>query len=283
MTVRALVAAPPAVPSPVGLLASARLRGGGDDAEWVRGLAYAPEGCGRARGYYPCATRTPFTASANAPQVNHDPIAFYVDETCSAMGMHDDATYRARVARHLEAAIPLALEREFWRGTIATANSLPNNFLAKASTLTDVTPATAPTPQQGLAILEQVLGEAARGGRAMIHVPRGLLPTLGPRREGNLLLSQVDTFVVAGAGYDGSGPDGSIPATGGWLYGTDLVDVWLDAPQVVPDTVAAALDRSVNTISYVAERLAAATFDNCRHFGIRVESGYPIHGTFAGF
>jgi hypothetical protein len=76
-------------------------------------------------------------------------------------------------------------------------------------------------------------------------------------------------------GYDGSDPDGNVDATGetAWAYATGIVPVWTGAIRTIPDEgdLAAALDRSLNTIEWRVERPTLAMFDGCVHAGVNVD------------
>jgi hypothetical protein len=92
-------------------------------------------------------------------------------------------------------------------------------------------------------------------------------------RSGNVLVTTLDTLVVAGVGYDGSGPDGDVPNDGEWAYLTDIVTVRLSEPTATggeDDRRGEVFDRATNRFVYRARRVAAATHDGCRQFGIHV-------------
>jgi hypothetical protein len=73
--------------------------------------------------------------------------------------------------------------------------------------------------------------DAALGGeRGIVHVPHFLVPYLQfygqIDRQGNVLtLNHTDHLIVAGTGYDGSDPDGTVTAGEPWIYGTGPVGV----------------------------------------------------------
>ena len=139
-----------------------------------------------------------------------------------------------------------------------------------------VTPGATATPQVALRCLEAALADCACGARGMIHAPRQLVSAWSQdglvRHEGGTILTINDTIVVSGAGYDGSSPDGE-PATSGsvWAYATGIVTVRLSPVVVTPSTIEQALDRSVNTIEYRAERMAAAYWDSCCLFAAETD------------
>jgi len=187
-----------------------------------------------------------------------------------------DLTDRAR--RALAVCEHGLIGSEFWTGELATAQGWPNAFLA-GPTVTPLAYSDASTPVNvvdSLAILEQSLAECGCGSRSMIHAsPR--LATLWAslsliRREGGLLLTALDSIVVTGPGYDGSGPESLAPAgpkpqtdTSSWAYGTGLVEIRLG-----PVADLSGFDEETNDHVAFAQRLAVARFVPCCHVGIDV-------------
>jgi len=272
MALREPIAAPPAVPPRVGLIASAITPPTEQGERWQLGITYQPENCSGGGVGDPCGGGSK-TIGPNADIVDYDPFYVWAGDQCSAFGF-DAHDYIGRANRLLLASESFQIAREFWTGAQATASGWPNRFLASAAS--DVlSPGTGLTPIQALSCLEMGLADCNDGQRGMIHATRqvallwaqnGLI-----KREGNLVLTINDTIVVADAGYDGSDPDGN-PATNGavWAYATDMVTVRRGPIAVVPDKFSEAVDRSVNLIEYRAERLAAATFDGCCHLAVQI-------------
>jgi len=289
------LAAAPASPPRYGLVVSARAGGtltdtpvgqssAADGDRWEQGFAFVPENCGVVNATDRCVPGT-LTPPANLPIVQERPIALWTADKCSTFDNLRDFQGRAR--RQLLAGSPTALAREFWKGTLATAQTYPNRFLADTNTI-DTATAGPIAPNDALACLEQGIAEAANGQRGMIHATVGTVTAWQAggalRREGGLLLTVVDTIVVADAGYDGTGP-GGVPAAAGsvWAYGTTMVDVRLGAP-VVPQPYdssiagidARTVDRSINNIVVYAWRMGAATWDGCAH--VAAEINLPLCG-----
>jgi hypothetical protein len=201
-------------------------------------------------------------------QVSYVPFAVLVEDHCSAFGWqaHD---YLGRAERRLRAVESAAIARELWTGELAAAAGHTNNRrLADATTTENLTPSAAVSLTRGVAELEDAIAGCLDGGRAMIHMTRGTAFALaqggGLRREGNLLLTVNDSIVVPDAGYPGTSPAGVTPAAGErWAYATPMVTVRRSTPRIVPDTLAEAIDKDLNTIAYSADLLAAVTFDCC--------------------
>src|SRR5262249_9113516 len=88
-----------------------------------------------------------------------------------------------------------------------------------------------------------------------------------------VLLTPGGHRIVAAAGYDGSGPDGSAPAAGAaWIYATGALfgyrgDVFV---QDFPGT----FDRANNTVHKLASRTYLFGFE-CVHLGALVTLGVP--------
>lgn len=291
---RGAVAAPPAVPPTVGLLISARVFEAGRNMpvgdRWESGYAYLPEGCASGGVIDPCEGGTKDIA-ANPDQVVADPFAVWAGDECSTFGfIAGDAEGRAR--RQLLATRQFQIEQELWRGDLArdVAGTERKHLAHPDSDVLSEAGALDPIP--ALACLEEGLAKAARGQRGMIHATRqvaalwhqsGML-----RREGNLVLTINDTIVVAGAGYDGSGPgadadaDPVAPGVTQWAYATTLVTVRLDEVVLVPGANALQnptlraqmVNRDTNTIAVIAEQLAAFDWDGCAHLAVEIDTPY---------
>lgn len=214
---------------------------------------------------------------SNLPIRTYVPIPIQTIDTCSSFGWseHD---YRGRAERWLDNAKYSVIEAEFWSGALAQAAGYPNDYLANASTNTDLTPGSVPSIARGFQILQDALAQTGFGGQGMIHVMPQTTPNLlTTRRVGALMLDQFDNIVVPGAGYTGVGPGGTAPGTGySYMYATDLVMCRVeDEAQIYPDTFAEALDRGQggfpNTITFRAQKFAAAYWDGAAHFSCKVQ------------
>lgn len=284
------VDAPEAAPPKSGLIeavkAIGRLHEGADVHIGIGGVVYKPEAAGpgaRARSmrtdnegadvYNPAGEDT-----KNVPGIEGSglvsgyPVALEAEETCSAFGW-TEANYEDRVRRRLEALQSKILEREFWTGEVARLDGLDPavyQWLAQ-TTAVDITPAGgALDPRHALGLIETVLGETGIG-TGFIHMSRSAAIVMPDRWGDGPLITWPDSVVAIGAGYPGTAPDGSAAADGEqWVYATDVCDVWLDEIQIFPSTLAEALDKRKNTISYKASRMAVATWDGNTHVAIRV-------------
>lgn len=270
------VAAPPAAPPRISLLASAQVITS-ESGPWTDGYTFVPEGSQGGGVIAPCDGQYGEPEELPAPV---EAIPFYVWESawCSALGRTPLNTYdalTARARRNLAAAESYHVAREFWRGDLATAESWDDQpVLARLAS--DVVTSGAATPLAAMGCLEQALSQAQRGGRGMIHCTPQLLTYWQSlyliRREGTLNLTAMDTIVVADAGYDGSDPYGNIPTAGHqWAYATGLVQVRLDAVTVLPGSEAEAVDRRINKTVVWANRLASPSWDRRAHIAAEVD------------
>jgi len=300
---RIAIDAPPLVPRALSLVTA------GIDAlrptdptngNWVKGFTYAPENAqqdGQVRDLCDTGTVDP-NPWTNAPVVSYDPYAIIAADKCSSFGFVA-RDYVDRALRLLDYVTPNQLEQEFWTGALATFKGYPNRFLADLNVV-DVTPVTgtAVSRVRGIELLEQAMAGCGAGQQAYIHMQPQNAGQLGQftRRVGNLMLSPLDSIIVPGVGYPGTGP-GGITATAGttWMYATGPVRIRLGDPMIFPDgredsvmnigrdekgnysipvdaesILGSAIDRSKNTITIRAERPAAATFDGGCQFAVLV-------------
>lgn len=208
------------------------------------------------------------------------PFVIQSSVQASTMGTNPEEL-KKKAVEALKAATQKALEREFWAGTITKAlitagdTGLENRYLA-ATTATDVTPTpgTAIKPLHGLALLESSLGSSGFGEVGVVHATRSGATSigLGLCHEEDVLLTKLGTKVVAGSGYLGTGPDGNAPSgSKTWLYATGPVSVRLGSIEVYQDRVQSAIDTSVNTITYTANRIVAPSWSNKAHYGVLID------------
>jgi hypothetical protein len=212
----------------------------------------------------------------NPPMVQYVPFIIEVADTCSAFGW-SERDFKGRALRWLDIATPEAIGAEFWTGTWTTARGYPNNFLTNNASVTDLTPGTVPSIVRGLNILQDALANCGMGGQGMIHTLPETTPSLvNARRVGKYLLDTSDNFIVPDPGYTNVGPGNVVPGAGyGWMFATDMVMTRVEEEGTVfPDTFSEALDRGQagepNTITFRAERFAAAYFDAQCHFACKV-------------
>ena len=228
-----LAAAPP-----LSLVAAARTPVLGAGVRWeAGGVTYAPENCADHGALDPCSNASFGSAQpSNLPTVLARPFGIWAADECSAFGFAS-RDWEGRALRQLEASTPWEVERELWLGNLAGAvgdTESGNSFLADAANVTDITPSGgAVSVLDGIACLEQALGDTGFGGQGMIHLTRKALTALSGtnfdiHRVGNVLMTLVDTVLVPGVGYTGSAPalapPGNLVATPGTNAGSTLAN-----------------------------------------------------------
>lgn len=248
------------------------------------GFATNPENCGESGTLPldPCVQSGSKTVPENQAALEAWAFEVWAGDKCAPWELGRD--WRGRALRQLAASLSYQVANELWTGTQAQAmTDAPNAWLASAGS--DVLTAGATAATDALAVLEYGLGECFHGARGVIHATRhaatywaqlGLL-----RREGNQLLTFLDTIVIADAGYDGSGPDAQAAEDGSqWAYATGIPLVRLGPEHTVPDgdDLGPALNRSTNVIEYRAERRAAVGFSPCCHLAAEIDLGWADIG-----
>lgn len=282
---RTPVTAPQARPPGYGLIAAAPVVEDGD-LRWAGGWEFLPEGCGiGGRDSIACEGNVGAMTPERGPGVvQGDPLWVWAGDTCSTFGsMGRDWQGRAR--RQLAAIESYELANELWEGTVTTADSLANRFLAGPGADSD-TVTNGPTDLvRALGCVEQGLAEALHGAQGMVHVtPQLLLHLVAAQvvqRQGNLWTTPTGHIVVADAGYTGAGPASVGPtASSQWVYGTPIIQVRLGPVMVIPgDRLAEAMDRQVNTVVVLAGRLAGFQWaSECAHIAAEVDEGVCLVG-----
>lgn len=279
--VAAVMAAPPLI----SLLTSAEIVP--DKSRWEGGFAYEPEACGEDNmGILdPCQANQTKTVTLGTGYVEVEPFVIWTGDSCSSMG-GGARDWKGRAQRKLDACQSNQIEEELWRGTLARERGWENKFLTRDDGIhsSDVVALDA-SPTQALACLEQALAECNCGQQGMIHAtPQIITEWIALRlvtREGNRLLTYLGTVVVPGSGYDGSGPHPTTPVAPSsgriWAYATGMVQIRLGPVSIVPGTESEAMNRSTNTITVRAERIAAYSWDCC-FFSARIDSDLCIIG-----
>lgn len=238
------------------------------------GVTWAGEPCDVAfEPFVPDCSPESLAAASMGGVVTADAIDLWVGVKCTAASLGGDTGPLVASARQLlDIDRHRQLESEFWTGALSAEHD--NRFLADDGNVTNLTASGASPGGYALAALQEALAGCTGVGRGMIHCTvqtanlwfgQQLL-----RREGQILLDVFDNIVIPGVGYDGSGPDGVIDATGetAWAYATGLVDVYLEEPVRIVGSEVTAGD---NDVIVYAHQLAAAYWDGCCHFGVNVE------------
>lgn len=276
MPPKAPVNAPPASPPLISLLSSAEVIN--ESERWNAGFSYEPETCGTGiiGSFDPCNTGTK-TVETGSGAIDVEPFGVFAGDKCSTFGM-GARNWQQRAKNKLVACQSQQIESELWRGTLARAATpdWPNKYLAHLDS--DVLSPIPASPLEAFACLEQYLSQCNCGSVGMIHATPQVvtywssLNLIEPVKVGarTRLVSKLGTVVVPGSGYDGSGPPDVVDgppadaASGSvWAYATGMVHIRMDAMVVIPSSDAEAINRSINEVTYYAERLVAVTWDCC--------------------
>lgn len=281
---RSVIPAPSADPGRFSLVAQAidpsTREQGNRDGDWMNGFEFTPEACSGGGLIDPCddeAGRTK-TLGARPATIAVDPFVVWHGDRCTTLDFRAES-FEDRANAALLRYESALIEAEFWTGTVAAAESLPNPYLTDAN-LVELAPAGAElTPTMALAALEASLADCRGGSRGMIHAsPRTVTVWKAldlVSVEGGTIVTTLGTVVVAGAGYDGSSPTGVVDATGAtaWAYATGIVSVRRSEIVTIPDKgdFAGAVNRTTNLVEWRAERFAAAYWDGCCQYGVPID------------
>lgn len=207
---------------------------------------------------------------------------YYPFDVRTTIAVSTMGTNPAQVLQQASTALNIVIQKniesEFWTGAIAAqldAATADNRYLTQTGSV-NVTPGGSTTvgvkPRHGLALLERALGDATIGSQGVIHATRDVASVLKLNDKKDTLTTRLGNFVVAGSGYDGTGPTGASVAAGkAWMYATGPVTVRLGKIHVVPEELGQAVDISNNTIKYYVDRPAAVTWCTTNLYAVLVD------------
>jgi hypothetical protein len=230
-------------------------------------------------------TVTNGTLSNNQTTVNYIdyvPFNIEVEDLSSTFGLLGVDRIDA-VTKALNAVTQKALEREFWEGKAALAETSANGnmYLSKASAAT-IPVSGAKKPENALMILEQAISNSPTGQNGVIHMTRDVASILGSRlvykkgetENSGRAMTRLGTDVIIGSGYTGNGPIGdtnaAASATNKWMYATGPVEVHLGKIEVVNENLAQGADVTINNMRIKAFRPAAVYADPSMLYTMRV-------------
>ncbi len=268
-----VVDAPPVVPAKYGLLSI------GDPVAisgtaWEGGYTYESISCRTGVYLSDMCAEAPGRVTVVAPKVCNvpeiRPVTVEFEDYTSTFGN----TNQDRVAKALEAAelcTQKALEFELWEGRLGVSAGFTNKRLASPTAI-NVTPGAAPIKvKYGLALLEQALSNTGCGVQGVIHANRAVASVLGGKDVDGHLETPLGNLIVAGTGYTGVGPDGTMPTAGTWMYATGPVATYMSESFVPAEELSQRIDTRLNTIATKALRVVSADFDGCAHFAVLVD------------
>lgn len=259
-----------------------------DSPMWRVGFVFQPMGgCLEAVSYAPCVASERQPERAEIENPIFIPIEIEGAYTCGTAGFKQ-ADYRDHAEYILDKWTSHRLEDELWSGELAVANDLPTPFLTNPLTLTTPYDADAISLPYALARMQRHLRECMGGHRGVIHARSDVVSLWQQSgavfQSGRSLVDIFGNVILAGSGYNGSSPytldgedidpdsstvDGT-EATA-WIYGTGLLNVYLDEMVVRPNSMSEAMNRGTNDVTFFADRVAAVSFDPCCHIGINVD------------
>jgi hypothetical protein len=154
---------------------------------------------------------------------------------------------------------------------------LSNPYLANAASVVQINGGGAMTFLDGLGALQDYM--AAHGGLGYIHATRTAvnymvgIGVVHHSEDANdpALYDAFGNVVIAGSGYDGTGPGNVVPGAGAtWIYGTGPTYSLESEPWMTPEDMATGLNRRTNEMTVQAEMLAAVVWDVSVHAAVQL-------------
>lgn len=271
-------------PAKFGLLNSETLvTPGGEESDWISGVTIDSVSCNvDSRVIEICdPSHVVEITTAGGRFVQAVPFFVQTEFECSTFGFEAN-DYFAKAVQAMELCQGKDVETEFWTGDLSqqdagvdsSGNLNPNRYLASMSSVQVAASGTPLRPAHGLALLEKALGDCGCGTRGFVHATRDVASSLRKyiKPNGDVLETNLGTVLVAGTGYDGSGPNGAVPAGSlRWMYATGQVSTGLGKIDTTPQTRSEAINTANNSVVVKAERPAFATWDGCCHFAVLVD------------
>lgn len=302
---RALIATPSYLPLRYGLLSAATDMTASAPDHWSAGVTWQSH-CPTADGTYnECVTDNATDDGTPTPEPpvkqitsgfelrGATPFSIYARFDCSPVGFWDIATRLGTEA--LSRVENLEVERIFSSGVAPRAAGSPVTVYPHLSATAEVVDSTGallqPEPEvittTALDIVEAIGRLEAElalcyNGQGVIHVPAVLAAELLSEdlviRQGDQLFTLLGNRISIGGGYTGASPAGVVDPEAVWIYATGAV-FYFRSPLVSIAQGASSFDRSVNTVSAIAERTYVIGWDCC-HIGVPV---YPGGRTSGGY
>lgn len=263
-----LVEGAPRQPFPFGLFSVLSPRPEGD-SRWELGIEWETLTCepasGRAGAGCAPTQENPTIGLPKNLDRNHGEtgvaaaFAVYGHHTCSPIGI-PPARAQELATAHLMAREEAAVERALWTGDLGNTPNLTDDA-------TNITGSGAVSPAAALARLEDFIA-AEYGSLGVIHLTRGAVSIMATSFllmvTGGRLTTMAGTPVVAGAGYPGTGPGDTAPASGtGWAYASPALFGYRSEVFTSSATPGDLLDRGSNDLYAIAERAYVLGYDPC--------------------
>lgn len=170
-----------------------------------------------------------------------------------------------RAIEHLQAREEARVEQAFWTGDLDNTPTLRDSTFEAAAASVKI----------GLALLEEY-NASEFGSLGVIHLTRAAAQFAASEQavyaRGGQLSTALGTPVIAGAGYDGSGPTGAAApgAAERWAYVTPPLFGYRTEVFTSSGRPGDLLDRGVNDLYAIAERTYVLGYDTCSSHAIRL-------------
>lgn len=279
-----------------GLLSVVQARYDEPDSHWRNGVTFQTL-CGMGSSTYDpfCIVPDPATKAAThtTPIRGAQPFTPFAEVDCSPVG-YDQALQRARGVDALTRSEPWQVENVFWTGAAGgDANAVYPHLAANENVLdtgtvptillqcaaATVTGSTGLDVVEGIGRLEKALGDCYNG-QGVLHIPlilgEQLFRAAVVKADGAQLKTQAGNLVALGAGYTGSGPDGTFIPNAVWIYVTGPVFAYRSGVEAF--NFRETFDRANNTVKTIAERTYVLGFDCCCLFAVPVSVGGIVTG-----
>jgi len=264
----------PAPPRHTILTVSEIIPDGGE--RWEQGVSVYPYPCGPAKKFDQCATSVvPKSVSTIAGPLDFGSFAVYLNVQCTMRGIGNDVDeYRRRALAAFTAYEHEQVESEWWDGGLLPNNTHLTSATSATSPLTVLNGGTATNLMNGLALLEGTIKRSA-----VIHMTTRMATGLFSQRllientAKKRLETRLGTPVIPGVGYSGNAPTGQVANAGTeeFVFATTPLQLRRSEPFLVPDEPSQALDRTLNNLTYYAERYYVVDFDACLRVGVRID------------
>jgi hypothetical protein len=284
MAFRGIYSAPNLTAAPCGILSVADVMthtSRSYDERWVRGFSYEFDSFPTVNllDEVGASSYQLFDNTGTARFLQYTPFFIEVESFFSTFGLPGEDRF-ARVKKQLEAVTQKAIEKEFWDGSTALADSTSNLFLTKSNEAT-IPVAGAHSADKALFHLEEAISLSPVGANGVIHMTRDVASILGSRLiylnkdDKGRAMTRLGTDVIIGSGYSGNGPIGATGATASatnrWMFATGAVNVHIGKVEVVNQNLGQGIDANINDMRIKAIRPAAAYFDPSVHYAMRVD------------
>lgn len=220
------------------------------------GLNVIPYPCGTPRGHIPCGPGSTALKEADPPEDMPFFLGFtaYLATTCTRSAIGDDEEFKQKLEDALDATDHLAAESQLAFGTYQDGNP----YLSDGNA---VSLGGSGDPDEALALLEEAI--AATGREGIIEAPPSVASAWGYdklRNDGGVLRTVLGTPVVVSGGFG----SGTAWATGPLLFERGPIEV-------IPPMRAQAVDRTINEVTYYAERNIVIGWDGCLQVEVDVD------------